>query len=557
MASISYALRNIAPTLVQAATLLLCFGSGALLDHFEQLGPTIVVLTVVLGLTLGRTYRNGDTRQKLAGFAVLPLVSMACTEVGRLFIEHPTTADALFTAALGASIWMRRFGPRVARLGTLVALPFIALLVTPVPVVPVPGAMPAIGHTIAWSAVASVIALCWVWITQEVAERSGLVEPQRTQQVPQLPQQRRKLQNQSQQNQQRQPRTAARRIAPSTRMAVQMTLSVGLAFVIGRTVFSTHWAWIVMTAFIVNSGNRGRGDVVHKSLMRIAGASVGTVIATLLAGLLPPRDNTAIVIILIVVIVGSWLRTISYTYWAGCVTAVLSLLQGYFGETHVGLIGERLLQIVLGGALAVAIAWFVLPIKSTQALRRRLADCLAPLTEALRAAAEPDLEALGRHHAAFRANLAQLELTAPSIVAHRRLHRLRGLASTGHPADAIDAVRACAEPLSTLVTRLEQEQEPGSRADPGIPQKLKAVMGNVVAARMFIGRREGARYRDLPHAESDGDAVHIALRTIDEAMGVICEVYGSAGSSDAGSGNTGAGDARAHAQNAPTPVPET
>lgn len=537
MASNSYALRNIAPTLVQAATLLLCFGSGALLDHLEQLGPTIVVLTVVLGLSLGRTYRNGDTRQKLTGFAILPLVSMACTEVGRLFIQHPTTADVLFTAALGSSIWMRRFGPRVARLGTLIALPFIALLVTPVPVVAVPGAMPAVGRSVLWSAVASVLALSWVLITQEVAERTGLVERQRLPQPLQPPQQRRHPQQQL--------RTAARRIAPSTRMAVQMTLSVGLAFVIGRTAFSTHWAWIVMTAFIVNSGNRGRGDVVHKSLMRIAGASVGTVIATLLAGLLPPRDNIAIVIILIVVIVGSWLRTISYTYWAGCVTAVLSLLQGYFGEAHIGLIGERLLQIVLGGALAVVIAWFVLPIKSSQVLRRRLADCLAALTETLRTATEPDLEALGRHHAEFRANLTQLELSAPSIVAHRRLHRLRGLAATVHPADAIDAVRACAEPLSALARRLEQD--PDSFADPGLARKLKAVTGNVVAARMFIGRREGARYRDLPHAESDGDAVRAALQTIDEAMGVICEVYGGADS----------GDAHVHASNTPAPVPET
>jgi Fusaric acid resistance protein-like len=504
MAQKSYALRSIRPAVVQAVTLLLCFGSGALLDHVQHLGPSIVVLTTVLGMTLSRTQRHGGTRQRLISLATLPVVSIACNEVGRLFIEHPNVADALFTAALGLSIWIRKFGGWASRLGTLIALPFIALLVTPVPVLP--GESPSVGRSMLWSAVAAVIAFCWVWATQEVAQRIGYVEV--------APEHASAPANKSN-----------ARIPASTRMAVQMTLSLALAFVIGRSLFPTHWTWIVVTAFIVNSGNRGRGDVVYKCLLRIAGAAVGTVMATLVAGLFPPRDNTAIVIILIVLAVGSWLRTINYAYWAGCVTSVLSLLQGYFGEGHVGLIGERLLQIVLGGALAVAIAWFVLPVKSSQVLRRRIADCLAALTDALYAAQHEPADVTAQAHR-FSRCLVLLEQVSPSVTAHRRLHRLRGLENP-HPADAVDALRTCAEPMSVLAG--QAKQCPETFAHPAVQGLLRAVLGNIVGARRFLAGREGARYREPRELRAEGEAEHAlsALYEIDDAARVVCGVFGA------------------------------
>lgn len=438
MASISFALRsNLRPAVVQAATLLLCFGSGLLLDSLQHLGPTIVVLTTVLGMTLGRTQRHRGLTNRLTALGTLPLVSVACTEVARLFVQHPNVADALFTAALGLSIWMRRFGGLTTRIGTLIALPFLTLLITPVPVLP--GQSLSTWRSMMWSAIAALVAYGWVWAAQAVAERTGFVArpPRAPQQSPVRPTPR------------------GTRLPASTRMAIQMTLSLAIAFVIGRTVFDPHWTWIVLTAFIVNSGNRGRGDVIHKCLMRIAGAGLGTIVATLVSGLLPAHDDIAIAIILVVVAVGSWLRTINYAYWAACVTSVLSLLQGYFGESNPGLIGERLLQIVIGGALGVAVAWFVLPIKSTHVLGRRIKGCMGALRDARRTALDAPDE-FPVHHQRFAEHLAQLELVAPSFVLHRRLHRLRGREEM-HPADAIDALRACAEPMAAIAARESAE----------------------------------------------------------------------------------------------------
>ncbi|WP_034263419.1 FUSC family protein [Actinospica robiniae] len=479
MASLSYALRNIRPALLQAAVVLACFGSGLALDHLEQLGPTIVVLTVVLGMTLGRTQRHGGLRRRLETLVTLPLISVACTEIGRLFAEHPNVADTLFTAALALSIWLRRFGPAGRRLGTLMALPFIALLVTPVPVLPsgLVAGMPTVGHSMLWSAVAAVIAFGWVWVCQELGERIGLVGA-----LPTAPEASA-------------PRRSKARIQPSTRMAVQTGLSLGLAFLIGRWAFAPHWSWIVLTAFVVNSGNRGRGDVAYKCLQRIFGACVGTVAATLLAGTFAPRDDVAVVGILVVLIVGGWLRTISYAYWAGCVTSMLSLLQGYFGETHIGLLGERLEQILIGGALTVAVAWFVLPIKSTAVLRRRLADALTALgafTEAFRATPR-DPEQVRARHAAFLDALAELGKVAPTFQGLRRLSALPmvGLTRAGRrgrermqaAVAAIEAVRACAPPLEALAG--------AAQTDAG-GEHLRQVKGHAATVRGVLKAPESA-----------------------------------------------------------------
>jgi hypothetical protein len=476
MASIRYALRNIRPALLQASVVLACFGSGLALDHFEQLGPDIVVLTVMLGMSFSRTQVHPGRSQRLQALIALPLISIVCTEIGRLFVEHPNVADAAFTVSLALAIWLRRFGPVGRRLGTLMALAFVALLVTPIPVLPtaVTG-MPPAGRSMLWSAAAAVMAFAWVGILQELGRRSGLIEAKQT----------------SERNQGAEtpvsPRPQSKaRIAVSTRMAAQMGLSLGLAFLIGRSVYGPHWSWIVLTAFVVNSGNRGRADVAYKCLQRIFGACVGTVVATVLAGVFPPHDNTDVVAVLAVLVVGGWLRTLSYAYWAGCVTAVLSLLQGYFGGTHIGLLGERLEQILLGGALSVAVAWFVLPVKSTVVLRRRLADALLAVgafTEAFRATPRDPVQVHARH-AAFLGALEELGKVAPSFYGLRRLSALpmagltrrglRGRERMEAAVAAIEAVRACAGPLLALAGA-EQTDSGG--------EHLRKVKGHAAAVR--------------------------------------------------------------------------
>ena len=484
MSGRSYAIAHdpeLRAAIVAIVAVLLSFGSGLLLENAARLNVDAPLIAVVLALTLARTQRGADLRGRLTGLIVLPLVAVAASEIGSLMLHHPNYGDTLFALAVSLSIWLRRFGPRAAKAGTILALPFIAILVTPVPLPPGHGAT-------GWSAVIALIAFVCVSITQLAAHRLGFLrEPGRT----------RPTSQQAVTSRDGAQRDQRKRVIPSTRMAVQMGLVLGAAFVIGRFGFTPHWTWTVITAFVVCGANRGRGDVVYKSLLRLAGAAGGTIAATALASLFGPHDNRSIVLIFVVLALANWLRSFSYAYWAGCVTSVLALLQGYFGEVHLSLLGTRLEEILAGAVIAIAVSWFVLPVRTTDVVRRRVADALITLGELLAALCEDPsvLEALAVR---FAGNLAQVQQVATPPRAYRAAARHVRLMQRGRfvqLADAIDAVQRCAEPVRLLVQNAGVTSD--ARPARGTKSLVEEIRRNVATAREVL-----ATYRvPAPRAE--------------------------------------------------------
>ncbi|MBO3675613.1 FUSC family protein [Streptomyces sp. NEAU-YJ-81] len=171
-----------------------------------------------------------------------------------------------------------------------------------------PGGTEAVGghERTGWAAVTALVAVAWGTPLMWVAQRIGFV---------------------------RRPPAAdvvtaagpARGGMPAgTRMALQMAAASAAAFTAGRMLWPDHWAWVVLTAFLVCSGARSRADALVKGVWRTVGASVGTVVAGAVAGSFGPRSDAVVVLIFAVLTVATWLRELSYAYWAGCVTAVLS-----------------------------------------------------------------------------------------------------------------------------------------------------------------------------------------------------------------------------------------
>ena len=394
-------LRRLRAAAVTVAATLASFGTAALLAHYAGLTTSFVILAVALAVTLGRPGQQGATRQRgLLGLLVVPVIAAGASEVGRQMADHPNLGDTLFVLAAAGTIFLRRFGPRAVRIGTLATLPLITTLIVPAPVVADGGGWA--GR--AWSALIAVVVLGWVSAAELVAHRFRVLpRPE-----PVLPVPRPK---------------SSRRLPASTRMAVQMAVALTAAFVVGRTYYPAHWTWVVLTAFIVCSGNRGRGDVLGKGIMRVAGAAAGTLAATALTGVFPPGDRWCVVAIFAVLGVGLWLRQLNYAYWAAAMTAALALLYGYFGQAGSGLLDDRLTEIVVGAVLGIAASWLVLPVRSTDVLRRDLSVALAALADCL------GTEASAEHHARFRQAVAALDrpgltlpLTArrPALVALRR-----------------------------------------------------------------------------------------------------------------------------------------
>lgn len=427
------------------------FATALLIRHAANLSSSIEVLAIALALTLGRVGQRPEHRSLRAralAVLLLPLIAIGANEVGTTLFTHPNLGDALFVLAISVTIWMRRFGELPRRIATLATLPFVAMLIVPAPIVTIHGG----GDQRLWTALIAVVALSWVVLTQSVAERAGLLPRAADQLIPARPRARRA--------------SGDRRIAATTKMALQMGVALGAAFAVGRSVFSPHWTWVVLSAFIVCSGNRGREDVAHKAVMRLIGAGAGTLAATLVAGMFPAGDVWSIVLLFAVLSIALWLRPINYAFWAAGMTAALALLYGYYGEHGTDLLATRLEAIAVGVGLGLAASWLLLPVKATDIMRRDVGMALAALEHYLAGLLE-DPSATTERERRFRRIVLATEH-------HSRLLRgiPRGLRSRIDHLPAIDALERCAQLLPGLSARLTERSSEGRSNAP--IEKLRA-----------------------------------------------------------------------------------
>lgn len=418
-ASLADALREAVVTMAAALGCLACALALA-----PARGPA--VLAVVLCLSLSRGQLERSRRERIEAVVALPLVGLAATGVGFLLHAAPWLGAAVFVAGMFVSIWLRRFGAIAQSAGSLIALPFVALLVTPHGPASQASAVPAPLLPV----LIALLALSWVNALQALARRTGFLPPRPA----------------GERARAEAPRESALRPIASTRMAIQMAVALAVAFVVGYVFFAQRWAWIVLTTFIVLSGNRGRLEVAYKSVQRVLGAAAGTLLALLLAPLAGSHGVAAAALILAAVFLGVWLRPLGYAWWALFVTIALALLQGFADLPPTRILWPRLEEIAIVAIVGIAVAWCVLPVRSTDALRRRLADALAALADAL------DPANVERTPGAFAAAAARVEQMAPAFRATRLVTRH---VRAPQPADWADALLACRDAAVALIERGE------------------------------------------------------------------------------------------------------
>jgi hypothetical protein len=343
--------------LIAMAAVLGTFASALVLRDLTHESVTLVILGVVLSLSLARQPAEAGWRHQLVRIAVVPLVAVGAASIGHVLLDNPDLGAALFIGAMTAAMWLRQFGPEVARVAKVLSLPITSVLV-------VPGiGLRTTSHTLWWQVAVALLALAWVVGIQKVAAWLHLLPADRI--GPGRP-----------------GRAARASVLRSghTRMAVQLAVALTAAFVLGRTLFPLHWNWTVLTATIVCGGGPSRGEVFMKGAARLIGAGVGTVGAAWLATAFPQHQAGAVVTIFGLLFVATWWREAHYAVWAGAVTCVMALLTTYLGSpSTTALLGTRLEGIGVGAACAIAASALIFPITTTAMARRRRGAALQAL----------------------------------------------------------------------------------------------------------------------------------------------------------------------------------
>ena len=430
-------------------------GTLVLID--PEVGP--VVLGVMLVLSLARRTVDQSRHERVEAAIALPLVGLAAAGVGVLFVVAPIAAAVLYTVAMFVSIWIRRFGTAPARVGTLIALPFVALLVAPAPL---PENFTGVVRAL-YPAFVAVVAVVWVVAVRMLARAVRILPP-----TPIAPAS----------SAAHPTRVSSLRPRPTTRLAIQFGTSIALSFVVGFLLFQQHWTWVVVTAVVVAVGNRGRADVVFKGVNRFAGAAIGTVIAFALPAIQRVEVSPAVAgtALLVVVFLALFTRAFGYIWWALFITLGLAVLQLWTGTNAPSLLLEqRLAEIVVGTVIAFLVAWFLLPVRSESTIRSRLSPVLAQLN----GADPPEFAAALASFDQVAAPYDALHRVAPRARRPRALGWVRttrsclALADGGVSESALRAAgrarQALREPdeLQGALDRLQRTLAGGDEPDPG------------------------------------------------------------------------------------------
>jgi hypothetical protein len=320
-----------------------------------HLGAGIVVLGAAICLTGARIDHPGQgSRRHLARLLLMPVTIIGISAVAVVFTLSLAAGDALFVVVVFLATAARAIGPRAAAVGRAAMLPLMALFIAPVHLEGGPY------RTIGWAVLAATVAGLWTVLF------AGLLPEGVPADAGPAPSSE----------------TAAARV--HVRRGARSAVSLALAFVLGQTLFPDHWPWAVVAAFTIGVSARTRGDVLLKGAQRIVGGLIGTAGATLLSVPVAGRDGVAILLILVFLAAGLFLREYNYLWWAMAITAVLALLYGLQGEIGgAALLRERLLAGLLGAACAIGPALVLAPVRTHALLLKRAGAALRSVRAAL------------------------------------------------------------------------------------------------------------------------------------------------------------------------------
>ena len=175
----------------------------------------------------------------------------------------------------------------------------------------------------------------------------------------------------------------------TTRQAVQAALAAALAIVLGRQISETRYYWAVIATFVTFAGTATRSETTLKATNRVLGTLVGLGAGIGLAELTAGHVLPALAVIVVCMMCGFYVVTLSYAGMIFFVTVMVSQLYAVLHEFTPGLLVLRLEETALGAAIGIVVGLVILPTSTRDtidAAERAFLDSVAHVLSATESA---------------------------------------------------------------------------------------------------------------------------------------------------------------------------
>lgn len=297
-----------------------------------------------------------------------------------------------------------------------------------------------------------------------------------------------------------------RRPSPSTRRAVQSAVAVGAAFVVGDVVSTggRHEYWATLAAYQVLGGTDGETFV--KGAQRVLGTVGGVVLGFGVALGSGGEPAVLVPLLLLAVFANSYFRQVSpvaQTFWT---TTLFAVVYEFLGRLSTLTLEVRVLETVVGAAVALLAAWLVLPTRTrsvvTADMRSLVADLRLVLDAALARLDATDsvaTAAIERHLAVLGQDLRTL------ATASAPLRRSVGASGTGGIEGQLTALGSLTFDTRTLVRSLDDLRGSGAQVPTALWARAHEAIGRNLGALVAVlsGHRDVVVDEDLDLLGSD------------------------------------------------------
>jgi len=321
-----------------------------------------------------------------------------------------------------------------------------------------------------------------------------------------------------------------------TRAALQMTLAVAAACVLGSLVSRQRFYWAVIATFITFTGANTSGEQVRKALWRVLGTLIGIVVGSLLVDVVGGHAYASVAIILAALFIGFYLMRISYAFFVVAVTVMVSQLYQDLGEFSDSLLRLRLEETAIGAGVAVAVVVLVVPLRTHRVIRlalRRELEAVGTLLEQVRGVLLD-----GHSRDPVRATVRRIDAAFQDLLATARPVRRTVLGSvdevTGRLLHHASATQHFAR---TLAVDLPSARAVPPQSWPAVQEAFDAMRDSIralTATTTGAARRPYVRSASLFHRAAppgvDGlPAESLLLRDLsllDGSLAALAEVFG-------------------------------